>query len=242
MSKYDWLLFFHVAGAFLLIGGSVTAVAFNLSALRRDRPSEIAVLLGLTRVAVLAVYGGVLLTIVFGVIPGIIAALKNNRAVGKLVVAGSIFALCAPAFVTGVFLLYLFAIQWPILPVSGAGSGFVDGLRHLTLPAVALALPASAFILRHTRASMLGVLNQDYVFAEVNQTTINNQVTTNDQQEAAALGLGVNDVDTKATQQQLSINGGFGSNDVVRVTLTFNTFAIPALPLIALPLPTPRLP
>ena len=87
------------------------------------------------------------------------------------------------------------------------------------------------------------VLNQDYVFAEVNQTTINNAVTTNDQQEATALGLSINDVDTKATQQQLSINGGFGSNDVVRVTLTFNTFAIPALPIISLPVPSlPRLP
>ena len=100
---------------------------------------------------------------VFGVAVGVIAAMKSNRVAGKFVVAGSIFALCAPAFVTGVFLLYLFAIEWPLFPVAGAGSGFVDGLRHLTLPAIALALPASAFILRHTRASMLGVLNQDYV-------------------------------------------------------------------------------
>ena len=104
-----------------------------------------------------------LLTIVLGVVPGFVAALKNNKAVGKLVVAGSIVALCAPAFVTGVFLLYLFAIVWPIFPVAGAGSGFFDELWHLTLPAVALGLPASAFILRHTRASVLGVLNQDYV-------------------------------------------------------------------------------
>jgi len=104
-----------------------------------------------------------LLTIVLGVVPGVLAALKNNKAVGKLVVAGSIVALCAPAFVTGVFLLYLFAIVWPIFPVAGGGAGFVDELWHLTLPAVALGLPASAFILRHTRASVLGVLNQDYV-------------------------------------------------------------------------------
>jgi uncharacterized membrane protein len=66
VSKYDWLLFLHVLGAFLLVGGSVTAAALNLSALRRERPSEIALLLGLTRVAVFAIYGGVLLTIVFG--------------------------------------------------------------------------------------------------------------------------------------------------------------------------------
>jgi uncharacterized membrane protein len=66
MSKYDWLLFLHVSGAFFLLGGSVTAAAFNVSALRRDRPSEIATLLGLTRIAVFWIYAGVLLTIVFG--------------------------------------------------------------------------------------------------------------------------------------------------------------------------------
>ena len=104
-----------------------------------------------------------LLTLVLGVVPGVIAAVKNSKASGRLIVAGSIFALCAPAFVTGVFLIYLFAIVWPIFPVAGAGSGFRDELWHLTMPAVALALPASAFILRHTRASVLGVINQDYV-------------------------------------------------------------------------------
>jgi uncharacterized membrane protein len=66
MSKYDWLLFLHVSGAFFLLGGSVTAAAFNVSALRRERPSEIATLLGLTRIAVFSIYAGVLLTIVFG--------------------------------------------------------------------------------------------------------------------------------------------------------------------------------
>jgi uncharacterized membrane protein len=66
MSKYDWLLFLHVTGAFLLIGGSVMAGTLNFSAMRRERPSEVAVLLSLTRFAVVAINAGVLLTIVFG--------------------------------------------------------------------------------------------------------------------------------------------------------------------------------
>jgi uncharacterized membrane protein len=66
VSKYDWLLFFHVTGAFLLIGGTVLAGALNIAALRRERPSEIALLLGLTRIAVVAIAAGVLLTLVFG--------------------------------------------------------------------------------------------------------------------------------------------------------------------------------
>ena len=39
MNKYDWLLFLHITGAFLLVGGGVVAAALNVAALRRDRPS-----------------------------------------------------------------------------------------------------------------------------------------------------------------------------------------------------------
>jgi uncharacterized membrane protein len=66
VTTYDWLLFAHVTGAFALLGGAVAAAVFSLSALRRERPSEVAVLLGLTRVAVVAVVAGSMLTLVFG--------------------------------------------------------------------------------------------------------------------------------------------------------------------------------
>jgi uncharacterized membrane protein len=66
MSKYDWLLFFHVTGAFLLVGGAVIAAVLNVGALRRERPSEIALLLGLIRIAVAAIGAGAVLTLVFG--------------------------------------------------------------------------------------------------------------------------------------------------------------------------------
>jgi uncharacterized membrane protein len=66
MTTYDWLLFAHVTGAFCLLGGAVAATVLNLAAQRRERPSEIALLLGLTRGAVGAVVGGSILTLVFG--------------------------------------------------------------------------------------------------------------------------------------------------------------------------------
>lgn len=66
MNKYDWLLFLHVSGAFLLVGGGVIAAALNLAALRRDRPSEILVLFGLIRIAVVAIIAGTVLAFVFG--------------------------------------------------------------------------------------------------------------------------------------------------------------------------------
>ncbi len=66
MSTYQWLLFIHITGAFLLTGGVVVAGAFNLAAQTRERPSEIALLFGLTRFAVIAIVLGAVITLVFG--------------------------------------------------------------------------------------------------------------------------------------------------------------------------------
>src|SRR3954467_4036102 len=66
MDRYHWLLVFHMAGVFLVLGGAMFAGIFNLAALRRERPSEIVVLFNLTRIAVISVMVGMTLTIVFG--------------------------------------------------------------------------------------------------------------------------------------------------------------------------------
>jgi uncharacterized membrane protein len=66
LSTYDWLLFLHVTGAFLLLGGAVVAGALNLAALGRERPSEILLLFGLIRIAVVAILLGSLFAFVFG--------------------------------------------------------------------------------------------------------------------------------------------------------------------------------
>jgi uncharacterized membrane protein len=66
LSKYDWLLFLHITGAFLLLGGGVVAAALNMAALRRDRPSEILLLFGLIRIAVASIIAGTVLAFVFG--------------------------------------------------------------------------------------------------------------------------------------------------------------------------------
>jgi uncharacterized membrane protein len=66
VDTYDWLLFLHVTGAFLVLGGAVMAGIFNFAALQRERPSEIAVLFRLARVAVIAIGAGMVLTLGFG--------------------------------------------------------------------------------------------------------------------------------------------------------------------------------
>jgi len=66
VTTYQWLLVFHITGAFLLLGGGVIAAALNLAALGRDRPTEILLLFGLIRIAVGAIMLGTLLAFVFG--------------------------------------------------------------------------------------------------------------------------------------------------------------------------------
>jgi uncharacterized membrane protein len=66
MTEYNLALFFHLAGAFALVAGTVVAgVAFE-AARRRRSPAEIALLLGLSRIGVLLVGIGTLLVLAFG--------------------------------------------------------------------------------------------------------------------------------------------------------------------------------
>jgi len=62
----QWLIGFHVVGAFLFVSGAVAVGALHALAVRRERPSEIAFLLGLTRSAVAVVGVGALLTLALG--------------------------------------------------------------------------------------------------------------------------------------------------------------------------------
>jgi uncharacterized membrane protein len=66
VSKYDWLLFFHVTGAFLFLGGIVVAWVLGIAAALRERPSEVALLLRLTGAVAASIGVGMLLTIIFG--------------------------------------------------------------------------------------------------------------------------------------------------------------------------------
>jgi uncharacterized membrane protein len=66
MTLTQWLLALHVSGAFLFLGGSVLAVVLRVLAQRSERPSEVALFLGLTRVAVGAIGAGVAITLVLG--------------------------------------------------------------------------------------------------------------------------------------------------------------------------------
>jgi uncharacterized membrane protein len=62
----EWLLFLHLAGAFLFVSGALAAAVLRLAAMRRERPSEIALLMRAVRPAVPLIAGGLVLVLVFG--------------------------------------------------------------------------------------------------------------------------------------------------------------------------------
>jgi uncharacterized membrane protein len=66
MTTRDWLLMFHITGAFLLVGGSVAAGVLNVLALRAERPSEAALFLRLIRRTLPSIIAGTALTLVLG--------------------------------------------------------------------------------------------------------------------------------------------------------------------------------
>jgi peptide/nickel transport system permease protein len=110
----------------------------------------------------LGIYSFVL-TMVFGIGLGVASALRRGSIADRGVIGAVMLGLSTPAFVAGVALLYVFAIEIHWFPAYGVGSGFLDELWHLTLPALALAVTTVAYVVRHTRAAMIGTLDQDYV-------------------------------------------------------------------------------
>jgi peptide/nickel transport system permease protein len=106
---------------------------------------------------------GFIVAMVAGLSLGILAAVKSRTSVDRGIVMFSIVGASAPPFVTGVFLLYLFAVLLGWFPAFGQGEGFADRFWHLTLPALALAFGGAALVVRLTRAGMIGALDQDFV-------------------------------------------------------------------------------
>lgn len=97
-------------------------------------------------------------TLIIGITIGVIAALKRNSPVDRLVMAISFFGQAAPGFFVGILLILTFSLWLGLLPSSGRGSW-----QHLIMPVVTLSMHSIATLARLTRSSVLEVLNNDYV-------------------------------------------------------------------------------
>lgn len=128
------------------------------------------------------------ISISLGIVLGIASAIRHKSIFDLVTTVASVFGMSVPIFWLALMLLYLFGIQWRLLPISGrvgldvsvrSISGlllldsllqgnwpaFVDVIKHIILPALCLSVIPMAVISRMTKASMLEVLRQDYIVA-----------------------------------------------------------------------------
>ncbi len=103
-----------------------------------------------------------------GVFLGVISALRQYSFLDYSLTFAGFTGISVPDFFMGMVLVYVFAIQLGWFPTSGISTrgepySLSDNLRHLVLPAFALALVRTATFMRYTRASVLEVMNDDYV-------------------------------------------------------------------------------
>jgi oligopeptide transport system permease protein len=93
-----------------------------------------------------------------GVLLGCLAAMRKDTPVDWAAMFGAIVAISIPSFITGPFLVAVFALWLRWLPVGGWG-----GVSHLILPALCLSAPYVAYVARLMRNSLLDVLKSDFL-------------------------------------------------------------------------------
>jgi peptide/nickel transport system permease protein len=105
------------------------------------------------------------LAAIVGIPMGVFAATHPNSWIDRITGVIGVSMITLPAFVAGLFLLLVFAVKLEVLPAIGAGSFSdpVDYIRHLILPATALAVTWVGYLARLVRASMMEVLGSPYI-------------------------------------------------------------------------------
>jgi peptide/nickel transport system permease protein len=109
-----------------------------------------------------------ILIIIFGVGLGIVGALGRG-AVDTSVLFASTVSAALPAFAAAVILQFVFGVMLGWFPVIGTGDGFADTIKHLTLPALALAATSVALVTRVTRTAVREELDKEHVQTAVSR-------------------------------------------------------------------------
>lgn len=114
------------------------------------------------------------LAVVAGVPIGLLAGLDPDSRPSRFIMAGTVLGYSLPSFWKGMMLILLFAVMLGWLPTAGRGETVsllgiqtslltLDGLRHLALPALNLAVPQLALVIRLVAAGTAESMTQDYV-------------------------------------------------------------------------------
>ncbi|MEO7236140.1 MAG: ABC transporter permease [Lapillicoccus sp.] len=107
-----------------------------------------------------------LIALVIAVPLGVLAAVRHRRPSGLAISAASQVGVAVPAFLAGILLITVFAVQLGWLPANGWTPPVIDPamfVRQLILPAVALGLVQGAVLTRYVRSSVLDVQREDFL-------------------------------------------------------------------------------
>ena len=152
--------------------GNAAQGEFGLS-LRQGRKVSSLIVERLPATLELALCAGVI-ALGVGIPMGVYAALRRGNFLSQAMMTLSLLGVSLPTFLIGILLILVFAVTLKWLPSFGRGevvtlgswtSGLftLDGLKHLILPSITLALFQLALILRLVRSEMLEVLRADYI-------------------------------------------------------------------------------
>ncbi|SNS17184.1 ABC transporter permease [Tropicimonas sediminicola] len=105
---------------------------------------------------------------ILGILAGVISAARQYGAADKAITFVVLIGISIPSFFLGMMMILVFAVNLRWLPVSGmyaiyGGGDLPDLVRHLIMPATALAVVATGVIARLSRSAMLEVLRQDFI-------------------------------------------------------------------------------
>ena len=108
----------------------------------------------------------IIISLIISIPLGIISAVKRNSVIDNLGRIIAFFGVSMPGFWLGIVLIFVFAVLFPIFPLYGFESLFINfsaGFRHLFLPSITLGTSLAAIVTRMTRASMLEILSENYI-------------------------------------------------------------------------------
>ena len=128
-----------------------------------NRESVTSLILGRLPETGMLLSGGVILSILIALPLSILAASKRGALRDQLVRAIPIIGLGMPQVWVGVMLILLLGLRFPLFPVSGFGETFPERLRSIFLPSLTIAILLAPILIRSLRASMLEILDSDYV-------------------------------------------------------------------------------
>jgi peptide/nickel transport system permease protein len=103
-------------------------------------------------------FWSILVTIVLGLLAGIISATKQYSFADISLMIVALLGVSLPGFWLGLMLILYFGVKIQIFPVAGWGT-----FMHVILPALTLGTGGAAIVARMTRSSMLEVIKQDYI-------------------------------------------------------------------------------